>query len=104
MALEEHLAEQLSSARDFFWQRVRCEAVGRFLPAGPSSVVDVGAGAGLFGEYLRSKLPRARYHFVEPLASLERSLEGRFGAERNAKAAVDFRGFDAVVLLDVLEH
>jgi SAM-dependent methyltransferase len=67
-------------------------------------VVDVGAGAGLFGEYLRSKMPLARYHFVEPLGSLERSLESRFGAERNARGAPDFGRFDAVVLLDVLEH
>jgi SAM-dependent methyltransferase len=103
--LESHLAAQLRSSRDFFWHRLRAAAVARFLPRGrPFRLLDLGAGAGLFGEFLREALPECAYHFVEPLQSLERELESRFGAERNAKAAADLRSFDAVVLLDVLEH
>ena len=60
MALEEHLTEQLAGREDFFWHRIRCEAVAGLLPRdGPFKVLDIGAGAGLFGEFLRSTLPQA---------------------------------------------
>src|SRR5205085_1502839 len=78
--------------------------VGLLPRDGPFKVLGIGAGAGLFGEFLRSTLPQAAYHFVEPLEGLERSLETRFGKARNAKAELDLGAFDAVVLLDVLEH
>src|SRR5437667_443310 len=66
-------------------------------------IADVGAGAGMFGDFVRARLPRVEYHFVEPIDSLAAALARRFGADRDARGA-DLRAFDAVVLLDVLEH
>jgi SAM-dependent methyltransferase len=103
-ALEEHLTAQREDALDFFWHRLRAEAVSQRLPSGPIKLLDVGAGAGAFGEHVRRHLPTVEYHFVEKLDSLEAALCQRFGADRNARALRDYRIFDVLVLLDVLEH
>lgn len=103
-ALEVHLQHQLTCS-NFFWHRLRAHAVSIFFPADkPFQVLDIGAGAGLLGEFIVNHYPQASYHFIEPIASLEEGLSVRFGPDRNAKSAVDFRQFDRVVLLDVLEH
>lgn len=103
-ALEEHLAAQHAGASDFFWHRLRSRVVSAQLPSGPLKLLDLGAGAGVFGEHVRRGLPAVDYHFLEPLSSLETDLARRFGSERNARSLPDFRTFDVVVLLDVLEH
>jgi hypothetical protein len=103
-ALEEHLSAQREDAVDFFWHRLRAEAVSQKLPAAATKLLDIGAGAGVFGDYLRRHRPSVEYHFVEQLASLEAALNQRFGADKNARQRLDFREFDTVVLLDVLEH
>lgn len=104
-ALESHLRRQIEHSRDFFWHRLRWKAVSTLLPSGrPFELVDVGAGAGLLGEFLRRDFPRARYHFVEPIASLEASLEARFTPAANARERRIYRGAEFVTLLDVLEH
>ena len=88
-----------------FWHRLRWRAVATALPADiPFDLLDVGAGAGFAGEYLRGGFPAARYFFIEPLASLEAGLVRRFGAERNLGGATAFGGIRFVLLLDVLEH
>lgn len=71
---------------------------------GTFDLLDVGAGAGFAGEYLRERFPHARYFFIEPLASLETRLEERFGSERNLGRAAGFGNVEYVLLLDVLEH
>src|SRR5215471_20150540 len=97
-ALEAHLQRQLSSSREFFWHRLRIHAVSRFFPEDQSfSVLDVGAGAGLLGEFIDARFPRAAYHFIEPIESLEGKLVTRFGARFNQSGATDFRSFDRVV-------
>ena len=102
--LERHLAHQIEHGRAFFWHRLRWAVVSRYLPAGPFTLVDVGAGAGLLGEFLREQRPEATYRFVEPIASLEEHLEQRYGAAANAKHDDRFEGAAVVTLLDVLEH
>jgi Methyltransferase domain len=102
--LESHLQRQIEHSRRFFWHRLRWHAVSRYLPRGvPFRLVDVGAGAGLLGEYLAEDFPLASYGFVEPLRSLEIQLEARFGGEANARDARRYRA-EFVTLLDVLEH
>lgn len=103
--LELHLRRQLEHSRDFFWHRLRWEAVRSHLPADrPFELVDIGAGAGLLGEYLGRDLPQARYGFVEPIAFLEEDLTRRFGADANARGEGAYPGRQFATLLDVLEH
>ncbi len=104
-ALESHLAPQLDHSRDFFWHRLRWRAVRRHVPVGVSlMLVDVGAGAGLLGEYLAAERPRVEYRFVEPIDSLRRGLEARFGAQYGVGAGEPYPDASIVTLLDVLEH
>lgn len=103
-SLETHLATQAKQSRDFFWHRLRWRAVRRYVPPDRRmDLVDVGAGAGLLGEYLRAERPSVRYLFVEPIVSLERELERRFGVDSNARS-VETYSAHVVTLLDVLEH
>lgn len=101
--LESHLARQMESSRGFFWNRVRWDLVAAQLPDGSCDVVDVGAGTGFLGDYLSEHRVGVGYRYVEPLESLEASLEDRFGAGANARDR-DFAGASTVTLLDVLEH
>jgi hypothetical protein len=102
--LERHLAHQLEHGRAFFWHRLRWQAVSEYLPAGPFTLVDVGAGIGLIGDLLRERNPAATYRFVEPIPFLEEELERRFGASANARRDGHYDGAAVVTLLDVLEH
>lgn len=102
--LESHLSDQIDHHGDFFWHRVRWSVVRRHVPAGPCTVLDVGAGAGLVGDYLATDRPRARYEFVEPIRSLEERLEQRWGADRNRAGDGPLDDVDVVTLLDVIEH
>jgi SAM-dependent methyltransferase len=101
--LESHLNRQVERSREFFWNRVRWELVDSYLPASATTVVDVGAGPGFLGDYLKENRPDLGYAFIEPLEGLEAELEGRFGADANWRER-DFAGASHVVLLDVLEH
>ena len=103
--LEQHLHHQIEHLRGYFWHRVRWAAVRTQLASTESfTVLDVGAGSGLLGDYLQRDFPRARYRFIEPLDSLAQLLEARFGADANAIADRDHADADYVCLLDVLEH
>lgn len=104
-SLESHLLRQIEHSRKFFWHRLRWRAVKFHLPsAGPFELLDVGAGAGLLGEYLRRDLPGGSYRFVEPIASLQRHLEATYGADSNLGARRSYEGVQYLTLLDVLEH
>lgn len=102
--LEHHLNDQIDHHADFFWHRVRWGVVRAWIPARPCVVLDVGAGAGLVGDYLAADRPAARYDFIEPIASLEDRLESRWGAERNRSGTTALDDVDVVTLLDVIEH
>lgn len=96
---------QIEHSRDFFWHRLRWRALSFHLPKEkPFRLVDVGAGAGLLGDFLRRQVPAAEYGFVEPLSSLETYLESIYGSEANFRAAEVYHGTQVVTLMDVLEH
>lgn len=108
-ALVRHLEAQagdLAAARRFFWHRARSrfvlDALRRLAGARPT-VLDVGAGAGVFGDHFRARFPEGSYAFDEPIEALAAGLRARFGpsADRTGRAAQDA---DAALLLDVLEH
>lgn len=104
-ALEEHLSRQIEHSRGFFWHRLRWKVVSEYLPRDESfTLVDVGAGAGLLGEFLRREFPLASYQFVEPIGALAAALEVRFGSESNVETRERYAGAQYVTLLDVLEH
>jgi hypothetical protein len=104
-ALEAHLRRQIEHSRKFFWQRLRWRAVRSYLPASaPFNLVDVGAGAGLLGEFLARDRPGGVYEFVEPIESLRTFLRERFGLAADLGDKADYSQAGFVTLLDVLEH
>jgi len=104
-ALEHHLQEQIKNSQTFFWHRIRWDLVSRVLPSDRNfSVLDAGAGIGLVGKYLKRDFPRGRYHFIEPLPSLDKYLTDIYGKESNLIGKDSFPGIDFVFLLDVIEH
>ena len=87
--LEKHLRDQLEANKRFdrfFWHRLRSRfafsAFRRFLDPS-STVLDVGAGAGIFGQHFRQGFPEGRYAFVEPIPALSLQLNNRFGQSSN---------------------
>ena len=105
-SLEYHLELQVKYSRHFFWHRVRWEAAKSQFPDRPFTLVDVGAGVGLFGDYLQEEFAPETftYQYTEPLLGLESSLEERFGAENNVKDEDFWEGADVVTVMDVTEH
>tara|TARA_Y100001972_G_C7641635_1_gene322407 strand:- start:716 stop:1375 length:660 start_codon:yes stop_codon:yes gene_type:complete len=93
---------------DEYFESVRKEMVG-FLPSDAVRVLDVGCGAGLFGEYLIEKNPKLEIWGVEfdkdAAAIADKKLEKCFpgGIEENLKNIPD-NYFDCIFFNDVLEH
>lgn len=104
-ALEAHLQRQIEHSRKFFWQRLRWRVVRQHLPRRSRfELVDVGAGAGLLGEFVARDRPLASYRFVEPIESLREFLREHHGEESDFGDRADFGAAGYVALLDVLEH
>lgn len=103
-ALELHLNRQMERSREFFWNRLRWELISAQLPGdGPAELVDVGAGPGFLGDFLRERHPAIAYRYIEPIEGLERQLEDRFGTDANRRDR-DFGAAGFATLMDVLEH
>ena len=103
--LEKHLQHQIDHSRGFFWHRIRWKLVRSYLPTHTAfELVDVGAGAGLLGEFLKRDRPDAVYRFVEPIASLRDSLREHYGTESDFGDVKQYSEASYIVLLDVLEH
>lgn len=103
--LEAQLRHQIERSQHFFWHRLRWQFVAGRLPVRePIHLLDVGAGAGLIGEYLATYRPKVTYRFIEPIDSLRHHLKSRFGTEADARDLPSYEQIDVVTLLDVLEH
>jgi hypothetical protein len=107
--LERHLADQAGSEERFgafFWHRLRSDyaldVISRFAPASPV-IVDIGAGAGIFGTHFSRKFPGGAYGFIEPIPAQAERLRRRYSAEADWSRR-SLRDADGLVLLDVLEH
>lgn len=85
------------------------EDMSDFVPLTAQVVLDVGCGAGGFGRTLRRLLPKAELWAVEPVAEAaeaarqvyDRVITSGFPVET---MELDGEKFDAVFMLDVLEH
>jgi hypothetical protein len=104
-SLEAHLRQQIDRSDRFFWHRLRWSLVRDYLPVGrPFELIDIGAGAGLVGNFLTREFPEATYRYIEPIESLRLHLGERFGDEADASSWPDYRSGQFVTMLDVLEH
>jgi hypothetical protein len=103
--LEIHLLAQLHDHQRHFWHRLRWYAVRSHITTKETiEIVDVGAGAGLLGLFLRRDRPQATYRFIEPIESLRRALRATYGESSDASGESSFASANFVTLLDVLEH
>jgi Methyltransferase domain len=88
-----------------YWHRVRFELVAREARRRRlCRVADIGAGAGLLGDWLAVDRPELAYTFSEPSEVLRRSLVARFGIGAEIAADAPIAAGTMVVMLDVLEH
>lgn len=85
------------------------EELSAFVPATARRVLDVGCGAGGFGRTLRQLLPLAQLWGVEPVPEAAEVARGIYDevvttAFPSSDRSLDGLTFDAVFMLDVLEH
>jgi SAM-dependent methyltransferase len=103
--LERQQLDQVGSALGTFWHRARSALVAdRIERVQAEEVVDVGAGAGHLGGWLRENAPHVHYRFQEPLPSLSASLSAQFGPENEVSEDDDLVSADMITVLDVIEH
>src|SRR4051794_30465552 len=104
--LEHHLTEQLKQSELFFWHRLRWRSIRKYFPENETfRLLDVGAGAGLCGTFLKRKFPLADYAFIEPLETLRAHLQKLYGPANDFTEATKWPpNIQFVTLLDVLEH
>ncbi len=106
--LESHLQDQADKADqfiDFFWHVIRSSFILQTLEKfkKTNSVMDVGAGAGVFFKHYLMKWPKSKYFFIEPIPALRDRILKFPGSQvvTDEKAPLHQ---DAILLLDVLEH
>lgn len=109
--LELHLQEQSKKSAEgvhFFWHKLRSRYVinqlkKHFNNLDQVTLLDVGAGAGVFGVHIKQVFEQINYNFIEPLQSLSIILSEKFGQHAKVLPTQSFNA-NAVVLMDVLEH
>ena len=84
----------------------RIRTVFRFLPRAAKKVLDIGAGSGLIEELISKKNIKVYGNDISSIAvrKLKERFEGSFKKESLHKMKYPKRSFDAVFLLEVLEH
>jgi 2-polyprenyl-3-methyl-5-hydroxy-6-metoxy-1,4-benzoquinol methylase len=102
------LAGQYAAKPDDYFGHFRPEIL-RFVPEGCKSVLEVGCGAGAFGESLKDARPDCEVWGIEPDAEaakkaslkLDHVIHGTFSAD---SPELRHKRFDVICFLDVLEH
>ena len=91
-------------SRHTFWHWVRFDVVVSVATrAGVDTVVDIGAGSGMLGDWLRERHPSIDYRFQELSPTLDAALAEQFGVEARHAPDAPIRGA-VVTMLDVIEH
>lgn len=102
----EHQQEQLiEPAAHTFWHRVRFDLVAaEARDAGATTVLDIGAGSGMLGDYLDVAHPELTYRFDELSPILDRQLAAHFGDDARFGPNDRVSSTTVAALLDVIEH
>ena len=88
-----------------FWHWVRFDIVVReALRREATTIVDVGAGSGMLGDWLSQHHPDLSYSFDELSPALDTALENRFGEAARHDDAQRIDAATVVTMLDVIEH
>jgi SAM-dependent methyltransferase len=92
------------ASRHTFWHWVRFDVVANVSTrAGLDTVVDIGAGSGMLGDWLGERHPGIEYRFQELSPTLDAALADQFGVGARHIAGAPIRGA-VVTMLDVIEH
>ncbi len=94
-------------AKQTYWHRVRFHLVANdAAQRGATTLLDVGAGSGLLGEWLQrwGQPLHLRYRFTELSPVLDAQLTERFGSDARHGPQEPIDELTAVAMLDVLEH
>lgn len=96
----------LSSRGVTWWHRRRFQELERFIESNPQirRCVDIGAGSGLLGDYLRERLPDIEYLWSESSEILSALLTQKFPTSSRVTNLSQFSTSDVIAVLDVLEH
>ena len=103
--LEQQQLDLVSPTAHTFWHWVRFDSVvAAAHDRSATTIVDIGAGSGMLGDYLATKHPELTYRFDELSPALDRQLELHFGEA--ARFGNDQRITSGCVaaMLDVIEH
>jgi hypothetical protein len=88
-----------------FWHWVRFALVASVAERRRAGIiVDIGAGSGMLGDWMKETTPGLRYRFEEPSELLDARLAARFGAASRQNNAAALPADCVVAVLDVLEH
>lgn len=102
MDVKEH--ELLGAEAERHWYyRGKAEALRCYLPAAPRSILDVGAGSGIFSRWLLQTTPAERALCVDPgyPRDWDEDVNGKPIRFRRDYAGTDA---DLILMMDVLEH
>jgi SAM-dependent methyltransferase len=103
--LESQQLHQKALKYGTFWHRVRSEMAERELSRfGATKVLDIGAGAGHLGRWLKDTNPSIEYFFDEELETLRAQLVIEFGEDALRGPDGMIADIDVVCMLDVIEH
>lgn len=104
-ALEQQQLDIAADGQVSFWHRVRFELVGvEARRHGAATLVDLGAGSGLLGDWAARRLPDLGYRWTELSPVLADRLRDRHGAATEIRSGEPLPPGSLVALLDVLEH
>lgn len=88
-----------------FWHWVRFRLVlDAARHARASTILDIGAGSGMLGDWLASEAPDIGYRFEELSTQLDQQLIRHFGPEARSDPTAPIGSEVVVTMLDVVEH